>query len=71
MDDLPQFIHVFIDLSPRPLETLLTQVNCIRQERAALLNTDRVAALCELDSLGFQKSAQVPIKFCFVDPFHK
>lgn len=70
MDCLPQFIHVFIDLGARPFEALLAQIDGIRQKRATFLDAHRVAALGKLDALAFQKSAQVLIKFCFVDAFH-
>ncbi len=70
MDHLSHPGEVLVDLDFGLSDSLLAQVNRIRQEPAALLDSLRIAAFLEFDSFGFEKLAYVIEEFVFYDWFH-
>ncbi len=70
MDHLPHPVEVLVDLGFGLPDSLLAQVNRIRQEPAAFLDSLRIGAFFEFDSLGLEKLAYVIEEFVFFDWFH-
>ena len=70
MNDPAHLIELPVEFRFGPLHTALTQVDCIRQEGAAVLNRMSVAAFFHLDSPVFEELVYMREEFVFFDFFH-
>ena len=71
MNHLAHLLEPFIHLGLRPFESLLSQVHCIRQQRASFLNVLRVGAVLHLDSPAFEELTQVFVNFVLFNLFYR
>ena len=70
MNDLPELIELFVDLALRSGEAFLAGINGFRQQRTALLDFVRVAALLQIDAFGFEEALQIVEEFVLFQCFH-
>ena len=70
VNDLPHPIKLLVNLDLRAFDAVLTQVDRVAQERAALLDSVRVTPLLHLNSFGLKELAQVLEEFAGFDWLH-
>ena len=70
MNGLAQLVERLVHLSLRFIHRLLSGIDRVSEQIAAVLNARGVAAVIQLDTLGFQKAAEICEEFVFLDRFH-
>jgi len=71
VDNLTHVIELPLHFRFGAVKGLLTQIDRVCQNTAALLDLLRVRPFLQFNSLGFQKAAQVSKEFVFINLVHK
>ena len=70
MNDLPHLFQAFVNFTPGPLHSSLSQVDGVGQEPTTFFEVAGICAIFNLDALALEELVDVLVKLSFFNRFH-
>ena len=70
MDCLSKLAQFLVHFDFRLTDGFLRAVDCVREQRARVIDAVNIDTILEFDAFGCQKTAEVSEEFAFLDRFH-
>jgi hypothetical protein len=71
MNHLPHLVELLVDTRFGSVQTLLSQVDGVREQGAAFADAAGITAFLQLDAFVFQEAFEVLEQFVMIKWFHK